>query len=536
MIDRVGQQLGNYRITRLLGRGGFADVYLGEHVYLKTHAAVKVLQTRLSNESDMESFLNEARTIAHLSHPHIVRVLDFGVDSETPFLVMDYAPNGTLRQRYPKGARLPGPTIIPYVKHIADALQHAHDEKLVHRDIKPENVLLGRRDEILLSDFGIALIAQSSRYQSTQDVVGTVAYMSPEQIQGKPRPASDQYSLGIVVYEWLSGDRPFHGSFTELCAQHMFAPLPPLTEKVPTINPAIEQVVTIALAKDPKQRFGSIRAFANALEQAADGQTVPPTVYAPQPSPSTSVSSPPSIEMLPTPSTQVATPTPVSGSGYMPRPFPQRQPSLEAPAKKVNVWKIGKRQAVAMLVGTATYGIAGYLLDLLDKHAFDSSDFSIFKPIIVESPYSPSIWNILLGLAFSIFFFFSAEFGPWVGLVSALVGGLLADLLSGILSAFPIPWYVYAVSAILGFLPGLALFRTKGRYNNAAAIGIAVATSAIAIVIGNICLAIGDAQLYHFDFFPEFVSVTAGNFSGLILLPILLIMYNVIAQRRKIYQ
>src|SRR3989440_8401152 len=116
-------------------------------------------------------------------------------------------------------------------------------------------MLLDRRNEILLSDFGISTVAQSSRYQSTQDVIGTVAYMSPEQIQGKPRPASDQYSLGIVVYEWLSGSRPFHGSFTELCTQHMFAPLPPLREKVPTIPRDVEQVVTTALAKDPKQRF-----------------------------------------------------------------------------------------------------------------------------------------------------------------------------------------------------------------------------------------------------------------------------------------
>jgi serine/threonine protein kinase len=217
---------------------------------------------------------------------------------------MDYAPNGTLRQQHPKGTQLPISTIIPYVKHIADALQYAHDEKLIHRDIKPENMLLGRRSEVLLSDFGIALIAQSSRYQNTQDVVGTVAYMSPEQIQGKPRAASDQYSLGIVVYEWLSGDRPFHGSFTELCTQHMFAPPPPLTEKVPNINLAVEHVLAIALAKDPKQRFGSISAFAHALQQAADEQLVPPTVYAPQPPdrlPSTSLppSPPEQVSQLP---------------------------------------------------------------------------------------------------------------------------------------------------------------------------------------------------------------------------------------------
>src|SRR5690242_5030184 len=131
-------------------------------------------------------------------------------------------------------------------------------------------MLVGRRDAVLLSDFGIALIAQSSLYQSTQEVIGTVAYMAPEQIQGKPRPASDQYSLSIVIYEWLSGDRPFHGSFTELRTQHMFASPPPLHEKIPTLSSAVEQVVLTALAKDPKQRFATVQAFATALEQASE--------------------------------------------------------------------------------------------------------------------------------------------------------------------------------------------------------------------------------------------------------------------------
>ncbi|TMD56107.1 MAG: serine/threonine protein kinase [Chloroflexi bacterium] len=117
MADRVDQQLGHYRLIRHLGRGGFADVYLGEHLYLNTKAAIKVLQTRLSG-SDLPGFIKEARTIAGLSHPHIIRVLDFGLEDETPFLVMEYAPNGTLRQRFPKGTRLPLTTILPFVKQM----------------------------------------------------------------------------------------------------------------------------------------------------------------------------------------------------------------------------------------------------------------------------------------------------------------------------------------------------------------------------------------------------------------------------------
>ncbi len=268
MNDRIGQQLGNYRLVRLLGQGGFADVYLGEHVYLKMQAAIKVLHAQITNDN-MTGFVTEAQTIARLHHPHIIRVLDFGLHDNTPFLVMDYAPRGTLRQRHPRGSQLPLPLIVLYVRQIAEALQYAHAQKLIHRDIKPENMLLGSNDEILISDFGIATMAQSSHYQMTQDVVGTVAYMAPEQIQGKPRPVSDEYALGIVIYEWLTGSCPFHGSFTEIASQHVFAQPPPLREKVPTLSSEVEQVLLMALAKDPQQRFINLLAFANAFGQAA---------------------------------------------------------------------------------------------------------------------------------------------------------------------------------------------------------------------------------------------------------------------------
>jgi serine/threonine protein kinase len=296
MADRIGQQLGNYRLKSLLGRGGFAEVYLGEHIFLKTQAAIKVLLTQLSDE-DMEGFLKESRTIANLNHPHIVRVLEFGVEENIPFLVMELAPNGSLRQRYSKNTRLEPSTVASYVKQIAGGLQYAHEQRVIHRDIKPENLLLGKRGEVLVGDFGIALLGQSSRYQSTQNVVGTVAYMSPEQIQGKARTASDQYSLGVVVYEWLTGERPFYGSFAELCAQHIYASPPSLRQKVPGISPVLEQVVMTALAKDPAKRFASIQVFATAFEQASQGrellQEIMPTwVNTPAPSPSSPAASP----------------------------------------------------------------------------------------------------------------------------------------------------------------------------------------------------------------------------------------------------
>src|SRR6516225_5428893 len=132
-------------------------------------------------------------------------------------------------------------------------------------------MLVGRRQEVLLSDFGIATIAHSTSSLSTnaQGTSGTLAYMAPEQIEGNPRPASDQYALGVVVYEWLCGERPFEGSASEVIAQHLSMPPPPLRERMPAIPPEVEQVVLRALAKDPKARFASVADFAEALEQAS---------------------------------------------------------------------------------------------------------------------------------------------------------------------------------------------------------------------------------------------------------------------------
>lgn len=280
MTAYLGHQLGNYRLISFIGQGGFADVYLGEHIHLNTLAAIKVLQMRLAG-NNLEQFRNEARTIANLNHPNIVRVLDFGVEDNIPYLIMEYASNGTLRQRHPKGIPLLPLSIVTHIQQVASALQYAHNRKLVHRDIKPENMLLGPNNQVLLSDFGLVLIAQSTGSRNTKEMGGTVPYMAPEQLQGRPRPASDQYALGIVVYEWLSGDRPFHGTFTEIASQHMLVLPPPLRNRIPEISPEIEQVVMTALAKDPQHRFTSIQTFATAFTRAclALQQNIPSLSY-----------------------------------------------------------------------------------------------------------------------------------------------------------------------------------------------------------------------------------------------------------------
>ncbi len=236
MENREGKRLDEYRLLRLLGRGAFGEVYLGEHIRHQTPVAIKLLNIRTTPNTDTTAyFIREARNMFRLKHSNIVQLLDFGIEESIPFLVMEYAPNGTLRQRHPPGSLVSFPQIRSYVRQLASALQYAHDARLIHRDVKPQNMLLGERDQVLLGDFGVAAIAHSELSLDTQDLAGSMSYIAPEQIRGKPRPASDQYALGICVYEWLCGALPFQGKGWDLIAQHQETPPPPLRPRVPTI-------------------------------------------------------------------------------------------------------------------------------------------------------------------------------------------------------------------------------------------------------------------------------------------------------------
>ncbi len=263
-MNRIGEQLGKYRLIKLLGDGGFADVYLGEHKHLHRLDAVKVLRAQLTGKEEQE-FFEEARRLASLGHQHIVAVYDFDVVGGVPFLAMAYAENGTLKDRFPADPLAPGRSIVPYIQQVAEALQFVHDKNLVHRDIKPENILLGSGDTVWLADFGIAVEAQ---LQIRQSALGTIEYMAPEQIQRKACAASDQYALAVIAYEWFCGVQPFTGDTRLVAYQHIQVPPPPLSTKIPTVSPLIEKVILKALEKDPQKRFANIRAFANALEQA----------------------------------------------------------------------------------------------------------------------------------------------------------------------------------------------------------------------------------------------------------------------------
>lgn len=267
MSDRVGQRFGNYELIRKLDQGASADVYLGKNIHIQTEVAIKVLRDPLS-DGDKDQFITEARILAQLIHSNIVRLLDFGFENDIPYLVMDYAPNGSLAERYPKGTKVPLDTIVAHVRQLAPALQFAHNHKRIHRDVKPANMLLTYNNDVILGDFGIAVVAHNTTSVRLEKAAGTIFYMAPEQLQENPRPASDQYSLAVVVYEWLTGTLPFTGDLVNVAIQHVTKLPPPLRDIDPFLPVEVEQIVLKALAKDPEQRFKTILEFAKALERA----------------------------------------------------------------------------------------------------------------------------------------------------------------------------------------------------------------------------------------------------------------------------
>ncbi len=269
MKRHLNRRFGNYVLVRLIARGGFARVYLARHVYLRSYVVIKVMRT-YPKRLDQRLFLREAQIMASLSHSRIARILDFGIQGTTPYIVMNYFPRGSLRKRHLQGERLPLNIILRYARDLADALEYIHHKGFVHQDIKPENMLVGPNNKIVLCDFGITVTVSEAHSQGLQDIVGTVSYMAPERLEGRVYAASDQYALGIVFYEWLTGERPFRGSPEEIAWQQCYAAPPLLRRKYPEILPDVERAVLRALEKDPKDRFASVRDFVTALEQARD--------------------------------------------------------------------------------------------------------------------------------------------------------------------------------------------------------------------------------------------------------------------------
>ncbi len=288
-----GQHLGRYRLLRLLGSGGMGEVYLAEDARIGQQVAIKVVRSEgiayPQSESTKEAarlFEREARAIARLDHPHILPLYAYGEetlhDTQLTYLVMPYRKEGTLahwlRQRG-RTTPLSPAEVAPLLQQAAAALQHAHDLQVLHQDIKPSNFLIRLRSDqpeqpdLLLSDFGIAKLTSATGSLS-QSIRGTPIYMAPEQWDGHPVPASDQYALAIMVYELLVGRPPFEGNPAQVMRQHYLTPAPVPSSLGASLSPAIDAVLVRALSKDPEGRFPSVSAFGQAFQQAVQSEGV----------------------------------------------------------------------------------------------------------------------------------------------------------------------------------------------------------------------------------------------------------------------
>jgi eukaryotic-like serine/threonine-protein kinase len=281
-MDLEGRILdGRYQLGSLLGVGGMASVYLATDRVLERQVAVKVL--RASDVQDplfVERFRCEARAAARLSHPNIVAVFDSGSDAEQPYLVMEYVPGESLAQLLHRQGRLAPRRAVELAIQVCADLAAAHAQGLVHRDIKPANVLVGPDVGVKVADFGIVKASAATTLTGTGTVLGTAAYLSPEQAQGGPVDArSDLYGLGCVLYELLCGSPPFGSgvdrSPVAIATRHVSEPPEPPSARNPQVDPALQAVVLTALAKDPAQRYQSAIEMHHALERVLAGDAAP---------------------------------------------------------------------------------------------------------------------------------------------------------------------------------------------------------------------------------------------------------------------
>ena len=273
------ESLGRYKLKRVLGKGAMGVVYEGLDPRLNRTVAVKTilvgeLDPATAQEYSMR-FAREAQAVARLNHPNIVQVYDFGEEGEIAYIVMEYIRGKELKAAFDTGERFTLRESTRLMTELLDAIDFAHNEGVVHRDIKPANVMVDHEGHVKLADFGVARISDPDRQGATQvgTMVGTPAYMSPEQVQGlKIDRRTDIFSAGVVFYQFLTGQRPFQGGGAFSVAKRIVQDDPPAPSlNIDSISPDYDEIVSRALAKDPDKRFQSAGEFAEALQRAAEG-------------------------------------------------------------------------------------------------------------------------------------------------------------------------------------------------------------------------------------------------------------------------
>ena len=273
-----------YEVTQMIGVGGMASIWAAEDGLLRRAVAIKVLAEQFAEQPKfVERFEREARTAASLSgHPHVITIYDVGEHAGRPFIVMEHLPGGTLGDVMSAG-RPPRAEVLRWLDEAASALDFAHSKGVVHRDVKPRNLLFDGLGRLVVADFGIARAAFEEQLTASGELLGTAAYISPEQTLGEPAtPASDRYALAIVAYEALTGGLPFGtGTLMELAARRTQMEPPRASERSPDLPAAVDDVLLRGLARDPSARWETARDFVGALKDAAESRpasapTAPP--------------------------------------------------------------------------------------------------------------------------------------------------------------------------------------------------------------------------------------------------------------------
>ncbi|MDD2208726.1 MAG: Stk1 family PASTA domain-containing Ser/Thr kinase [Bacilli bacterium] len=269
-----GQKINDrYQIVKTIGEGGMANVYLARDVILERNVAVKVLRGDLStDEKFVRRFQREALSASSLSHPNIVEVYDVGEDSGLYYIVMEYIEGKHLKQLLRKRGNLTLKEVIDIMIQITDGMASAHDSYIIHRDIKPQNIMILENGLVKITDFGIAMALNGTQLTQTNSVMGSVHYLPPEQASGKGSTIqSDIYSMGILMYELLSGKLPYRGdNAVEIALKHLKDPLPSIRKEMPNLSQAIENIILKSTAKNPKNRYADAREMNEDLKTCLD--------------------------------------------------------------------------------------------------------------------------------------------------------------------------------------------------------------------------------------------------------------------------
>lgn len=282
MADILG---GRYEIIEKLGGGGMAIVYLAKDRFLDRLVAVKVLREEYIEDPEfIRHFHKEARSVAALNHPNIVNIYDFDADGDPSYLVMEYVEGKTLKEMVLEEGPLPWDTVIDIGIQIANGLAEAHRNHIIHKDVKSHNILVDQSGMVKITDFGIAQMLSSTTITHSKGILGSAHYFSPEQARGeRVDEKSDVYSLGIVLYEMLTGQVPFTGDNPVTVALKHIQELPvPLHDMVPAIPEALERIIMHCLEKDKETRYGSMSAVARDLERVQDSKPQPSVTHQPQ--------------------------------------------------------------------------------------------------------------------------------------------------------------------------------------------------------------------------------------------------------------